>query len=71
MKIEHIKRNLGKQVRYKNSRNEIDTNYLFTGCTLRRSEKGLFYQAELQDLNSNNSILICKLEDIEAINTTE
>lgn len=63
MKIEDIKRNLNKKVNYSGN---TDT-YRLTGCMLRRNEKGFYYQAELSDTKNGKSLLICRLEDIEAI----
>lgn len=42
--------------------------YRFTGATIRKSVSGkIFYQAELQDLTARHSVRICKLEDIEPV----
>lgn len=67
MKAEEIKANLNKRVRFKSSRLGIDSEYKLTGAIFRKGEKGFFYQAEIQDLRTNNSIIICGLEDIEPI----
>ena len=61
MKIEEVKRNLNRDVMYKG------ITYKLTACTLRRNQEGFFYQAEILDLKSGNSVIICKLEDIEVI----
>lgn len=66
MKPEEIKDNLNKRVRL-NSPN-ITADYILTGAIFRRGEKGFYYQAELQDLNTNRSIMICRLDEVEAIN---
>lgn len=63
MKLEDVKRNLNKMVRYKDSAGI----YKLTACILRKNESGFFYQAELLDTKSIHSVLICKLEDIEEI----
>lgn len=63
MKLEEVKFNLGKEVSLITRSGE--TTYLLTGCTLRKNEKGFFYQAELQDLKNNKSVLICRLEDVK------
>lgn len=63
MKIEEVKRNLGKIVSYK-GRADL---YKLTACILRRNEKGFFYQAEILDTKQGNSIIICNLEEVEAI----
>ena len=67
MKAEEIKSNLNKRVRFKNEKLNIDTEYILSGAIFRRNNKGFFYQAELQDVKSNNSIIICNLDQIEAI----
>lgn len=68
MKIEEVKRNLNKKVHIKDGKNYLDNDYLFTGCILRLdSKKGFYYQAELQDLKQGRSIMICKLEDVQPI----
>lgn len=63
MKLEEVKFHLGKEVSLITRSGE--TAYLLTGCTLRKNEKGFFYQAELQDLKNNKSVLICRLEDVK------
>ena len=61
MQIEEVKRNLNRMVKYKG------IMYRLTACTLRKNENGLFYQAEILDVRHGNSVIICKLEDIEVI----
>lgn len=61
MKIEEVKRNLDKSVRYK------DSTYKLTGCILRKNEKGFFYQAELLDVRCGRSVVICNLEEVGVI----
>lgn len=63
MKLEEVKFHLGKEVSLITRSEKIP--YLLTGCTLRKNEKGFFYQAELQDLKNNKSVLICRLEDVK------
>ncbi len=65
MEIKEAKAHLNERVHYK--ARDIDADYIFTACTIRKNEKGYFYQAELQDLNNHRSILICKLADVEPI----
>ena len=65
MEIKEAKAHLNERVHF-NAR-YIDADYIFTGCTIRKNEKGYFYQAELQDVKNNHSILICNLEDVEQI----
>lgn len=64
MKLEEVKRQLNKPVRYETAGG--DREYLLTGCILRKNDKGYFYQAELQDIANQKSILICRLDDVKA-----
>lgn len=61
MRIEEVKKSLNQMVTYKGKENV----YRLTACILRRNEEGYFYQAEISDIKSGNSVTICKLEDIE------
>lgn len=63
MKIEEVKKNLNKMVTYK-ERSDV---YKLTGCILRKNKDGFFYEAELFDTISGNSVLICKLEEVGVI----
>lgn len=65
MEIKEAKAHLNERVHYK--ARGVDADYIFTACTIRKNGKGYFYQAELQDLNNHKSILICKLEDVELV----
>lgn len=67
MKIEEAKANLNKRVHYTDGGRNIDADYIFTGCTIRKSGTEFFYQAELQDIKSNRSIIICKLENVQPL----
>lgn len=65
MKIEEVKRNLNKPVRYVDKSHGIDGIFLLTGCTLRKNED-FYYDAELKSMNSD-SFMIVNLADIEVI----
>jgi hypothetical protein len=67
MTPEEIKKNLNQRVRLRSERLSIDADYILTGAIFRKGERGFFYQAELQDIKHARSIVICKLEEIEAI----
>lgn len=58
MDISRVKFNLGRKVIYD------DTEYLLTACTIRPSEHGFFYQAELQDTSASSSVIITSLSKI-------
>lgn len=62
MKIEEVKRSLNKTVIRSTGTGSFQ--YLFTGCVLRKCDLGYYYQAELQDPNNKNSVLVCRLEEI-------
>lgn len=60
MDISQVKKNLGRKVIYN------ETEYLFSGCIIRPDEQhGFYYQAELQDLKANSSVIICRLPEIK------
>lgn len=63
MKIEEVKRNLNKNVRYKDNAER----YTLTACILRKGKSGFFYQAELLDTRHGRSVTICNLDDVGAI----
>lgn len=68
MDISRVKFNLNKKVRLKLERHFVDTEYILTGCILRKNPDNnkLFYQAELKDLNAK-SVIIASLEDVSEI----
>ena len=67
MKAEEIRANLNRRVRYRSVRTGVNAEYLLTGAIFRRGKNGFYYQAELTDLKTKKSILICSLNDIEVI----
>lgn len=68
MNIREVKRNLNRRVKFRDPMLYPEgTEYLFTGCILRSDGKGFYYQAELLDISHGNSVLICRLENIEEI----
>lgn len=72
MTIENVKKSINMPVKFTNPKlNMKDSEYVLTACIIRRGQQGFFYQAELQDIKQNNSILICGLEEIEAIRSLE
>ena len=62
MKIEEVKINLNKAVVYDGA------EYVLTGCTLRKSHNGYFYQAEITDTTAPRSVCITRLEDVKCKN---
>lgn len=62
MDISRVKMNLGQIVLF------CGAKYRFVACSLRRSKDGSFrYEAELRDLNAQNSSVICPLNLIEEV----
>lgn len=61
MKIEDVKKNLGREVSFRGSK-----GYILSGCIIRKNKKTqqFFYQAELLDTRTNNSIIIARLEEV-------
>ena len=61
MNLSDIKRNLNRTVLYKGG------EYKLVGCIFRQNDKTgeYFYQAELLDLHSGRSVVICRLEEVE------
>lgn len=61
MDISQVKKYLNRQVSYKGSL------YNLVGCIIRRStkENKFIYQAKLQDSLATNSLVVCKLDDVE------
>lgn len=58
MELSDVKRNLNKQVIYR------DKPYILTGCILRKIQDDFYYQAEIKCINAN-SVVTCRLEDLE------
>lgn len=63
-----IKRNLNKRVRFTNRRLHIENaEYILSGAVIRLGDSGFYYQAELTDVKSENSLIYCALEEVEAL----
>jgi hypothetical protein len=60
MTIGEVKKALNRTVRFRGA------EYILTGCMLRKDKKTqqFFYQAELLDTTTNNSIVIARLEEV-------
>ena len=61
MTISEVKKALGQRVRFRGA------VYIFSGCVIRKDEstQQFFYQAELLDTTTNNSIVIARLEEVD------
>ena len=60
MNLSQIKRSMNRTVMYKGG------EYKLVGCIFRQNEKtgNYYYQAELLDLRSGRSTVICRLEEV-------
>lgn len=67
MTLHEIKRSMNRTVLYKGG------EYKLVGCIFRQNDKTgeYFYQAELLDLHSGRSTVICRLEEVEKRNETK
>jgi hypothetical protein len=62
-----IKRSLNKPVRFTNKKLYVEgVTYILTGAVIRLGADGFYYQAELTDPTTKNSVIYCRLEEIES-----
>ena len=69
MQPHEIRAALNQPVRFTNPKLYIDgAEYVLTGAVFRRDKKTgeFFYQAELTDPTTKNSVIYCRLEEIES-----
>lgn len=69
MQPSEIRAALNLPVRFTNPKLYIeDAEYILTGAVFRRDRRTgeFYYQAELTDPTTNNSVIICRLEEIES-----
>lgn len=70
MRPEQIKANLNRPVRFTNPRLYIENaEYILTGAVFRLGSQGFYYQAELTDPTTKNSVMIVGLDEIEEVKT--
>lgn len=68
MRPEQIKSNLNRPVRFTNPRLYIENaEYILTGAVFRLGKQGFYYQAELTDRTTKNSVIIVGLDEIEEV----
>lgn len=68
MRPEQIKANLNRPVRFTNPKLYIENaEYILTGAVFRLGKQGFYYQAELTDRTTKNSVLIVGLDEIEEV----
>ena len=61
MTVKEANEHLRRTVRNK----KTSIKYLLTGITKRWSNQGVFFQAELKDLKANDSVCVCRVDDLE------
>jgi hypothetical protein len=69
MQPSEIRAALNLPVRFTNPKLYVeDAEYILTGAVFRRDKHTgeFYYQAELTDPTTNNSVIICRLEEIES-----
>jgi hypothetical protein len=67
MELKEIKANLGKVVRMTDNHNYIDGLFRLTALTLRRNDSGFYYQAEVQKLFDDKSVMTVRPDMIQEI----
>ena len=68
MELAEVKRAMNRKVLYQPDGSGTGTPYILTGCILRRRKDGaFFYQAEIMDIPTKNSVIICSLDDVQKI----
>jgi len=72
MELTEVKQNMNREILYKPIGVAKGTPYILTGCILRRRKgEKFFYQAEITDIPTKNSIVICSLDDIQKVPALE
>ena len=69
MTVKEAAAHLNQKVRYRDAHSGIDSLFLFTGCIIRKNDRGVFMQAELQQ--NERSVIITSLDKIEVIKAAE
>lgn len=67
MQPHEIRAALNQSVRFTNRKLYIEgVTYILTGAVIRLGTDGFYYQAELTDPTTKNSVIYCRLEEIES-----
>lgn len=69
MTFQDAARNLNRKVRFKDAKIYLEGVYLLSGIVVRKNERGVFMQAELQQ--TGNSLIYASLNQISPITETE
>lgn len=66
MKISDVKKRLGSYVRFNSRKHHICSDYIFTGCVIRKDhDNNFYYLAELNDPKQQMCTLLVRLDEIE------
>lgn len=66
MNIREVKKRIGTYVKWNSSKHHICSDYILTGCIIRKDrDNNFYYLAELNDPKQKKCMLLVKLEEIE------
>lgn len=66
MKISDVKKRLGTYVKFNSDKHHICSDYILTGCIIRKdNDNNFYYLAELNDPKQKKCMLLVRLEEIE------
>lgn len=66
MKISDVKMRIGTYVKFTSSKHHICSEYILTGCIIRKdTDNNFYYLAELNDPKQQKCMLLVRLEEIE------
>lgn len=66
MKISDVKKRLGTYVKFTSKKHHICSDYILTGCIIRKDrDNNFYYLAELNDPKQKKCMLLVRLEEIE------
>jgi hypothetical protein len=65
MRIEDVNQYLGKLVHYQDDLRLLNCDFRFNACIKRATTRGVKYEAELQSLIQEKSVIIVPLEEVQ------
>ncbi len=66
MKISDVKKRLGTYVKFNNEKHHVYSDYILTGCIIRKDkDNNFYYLAELNDPKQRKCMLLVRLEEVE------
>ncbi len=65
MNIREVKKRLGTYVKFTSKKHHICSDYIFTGCVIRKDDDNNFYYlAELNDPKQQMCMMLVRLEEV-------